>query len=214
MNIVLALLSLLLGPLLGGQPEGIRVPLGDGSVLRLEGGSTVQDWTCSTPSLEAWVREDPWGDQATHGSERGGLLVPVAALKCGNGRMEADLRNAVREDEHPVISFALTGWELASGEDGFHGTAHGRLTLAGVTREVEVEVRGEGDVSGEVRAIGTTRLLMTSFGIEPPSALFGLIKARNEVTVRFELTADAATVESLRASFRDAPAVARSLHIP
>lgn len=233
MKTLLALLGLLLGSLFGGDHEVIPVPLGEGSVLRLEGGSTVQDWSCSTSSLEAWTHRAPLGadgtsgwegrDQGTSGlpaaeqaprsSEAGGLFVPVATLECGNGRMEADLRKAVREDEHPVISFVLTGWELAPVEEGFRGVARGRLTLAGETREVEVDVRGEGHMtSGEVRATGTTRLLMTSFGIRPPSALFGLIKARDEVTVHFELTANRATIESLRGSH--ASTMARSPEHP
>ena len=35
---------------------------------------------------------------------------------------------------------------------------------------------------------------MTDFGITPPTALFGIVKARNELTVRFERSAPGGAV--------------------
>ena len=202
MTQTLAFLALLLATLVGGERRNLPLALGDESVLELRGGSTVKDWSCTTSALRAWVRS------AAGAGLAGDLRVPVAALECGDDRMESDLRDAVREDQHPSIAFSLTGWDLAPGAGGFRGVARGRLTLAGVARDVEVAVEGEPDASGGVRAVGRTDLLMTSFGIEPPSALFGLIKARDRVEVRFDLRADAATVARLRALHSPAELVA------
>ena len=198
----LAFLALLLATLVGGERRDLPVALEEESVLELRGGSTIKDWSCTTSALRAWVRSGAGAGLSAD------LRVPVAALECGDDRMESDLREAVREVEHPSIAFSVTGWELAPEADGFRGVARGRLTLAGVARDVEVAVRGEPDASGGVRAVGSTDLLMTSFGIEPPSALFGLIKARDRVEVRFDLRADAATVVWLRALHAPAELVA------
>lgn len=48
-------------------------------------------------------------------------------------------------------------------------------------------VHGEVTASGVVRATGTVPFRMTDFGIKPPTAFFGLLKARDDVTVRFDL---------------------------
>jgi hypothetical protein len=42
-----------------------------------------------------------------------------------------------------------------------------------------------------MKASGAIPLLMTDFGITPPTGLFGLIRSRNEITVRFELMVSA-----------------------
>lgn len=192
----LTLLALLVAALLGGESRGVPVPLAAESVLRLEGGSTIRDWSCSTSSLRATMIEG--SGRPSRATVSGELRVPVATLDCGDERMESDLRTAVREGEHPDIAFLLTEWELAPEGEGFRGVARGELTLAGQVRPVEVAVRGEHDPSGGARATGRTDLLMTSFGITPPSAFFGLIKARDQVVVRFDLRVDAATAARLR----------------
>lgn len=195
----LTLLLLAIGAFLGAGGPGVPVPLEEGSVLRLEGSSTLTDWTCATSSVAAWLHGVPATDpRAGDGAPVGELRVAVATLECGDDRMERDLREAVREGEHPDIAFALTGWELLPDGERFHGRAVGRLTLAGVTAPVEVTVPAEAEPSGGVRAVGRAHLLMTSFGIRPPSAFFGLVKARDAVMVSFDLRADAGTVALLR----------------
>ena len=48
---------------------------------------------------------------------------------------------------------------------------------------------------GALRVSGQVDILMTEFGLEPPTALLGLIKAKDRVTIRFDLTADCEPLE-------------------
>lgn len=60
----------------------------------------------------------------------------------------------------------------------------GKLTLRGVTRDVRLSVRVEGD-----RRIGETRLDQRDWGIKPYSALLGALKIQPEVRVVVSLPA-------------------------
>jgi hypothetical protein len=60
--------------------------------------------------------------------------------------------------------------------------------LAGSSREVEVLVIAERLTRDRFRIRAELPLRMTDFGIQPPTALFGMVKAKDELLVRFDLT--------------------------
>jgi hypothetical protein len=119
------------------------------------------------------------------------LAVPVATFRCGNRVMESDMREALKADRHPNVAFAFR--ELRGGvhhdlDTGlYHATIVGDLTLAGVTRTIDVAISAQRLSRSSFRVRAELPLRMTDFGITPPSALFGAIRARNSLTVRFDL---------------------------
>jgi hypothetical protein len=50
-------------------------------------------------------------------------------------------------------------------------------------------VQGQQRADGTYQATGSLPLLMSDFGIDPPTAMFGLIKVHDQITVRFKLIA-------------------------
>jgi hypothetical protein len=64
---------------------------------------------------------------------------------------------------------------------------------------VPVEVEEQRD--GTVRARGALPILMTDYGISPPTALFGVLRTENRIVVKFDLLVDRpSTVASLEES--------------
>jgi hypothetical protein len=47
---------------------------------------------------------------------------------------------------------------------------------------------------GSVKATGVVPILMTDYGIQPPTAIFGRLKTGNEVKVNFELSVGAKAI--------------------
>jgi hypothetical protein len=107
--------------------------------------------------------------------------------------MDRDLYKALRGDEYPEIRYELADVEVltpqADSTDVHELRATGLLTVAGTTRLIETALHGFILPDGGLRATGEQSLMMTDFGIKRPSALGGLIKARNKFVVRFELIA-------------------------
>lgn len=63
----------------------------------------------------------------------------------------------------------------------------GTLQLAGAARPIAMDVIVKRQSPTHFAAYAQTNVLMTDFGVTPPVALFGLIKAADEVHVTFDL---------------------------
>ena len=110
--------------------------------------------------------------------------------------MESDMREALKADRHPQVAFTfrqLRGGVQHDLDSGlYHATIAGDLTLAGVTRTIDLQISAQRVSRTTFRVRAELPLRMTDFGIKPPSALFGAIRAKNSLTVRFDLTLNVA----------------------
>ena len=184
------------------QPrDTVRVDSGRGSRVWIEGSSNVTDWRCQATTFDANVSLVPGVASADAAIATGlrsiDVRVPVRDLKCGNRKMEHDLYAALHATDPAVASYILARFEVithAARADSIE--TRGALTVAGVERFVTVPVTTERDVDGTLRARGSVSLLMTDFGVKPPVGLFGLIRSKNEVTVRFDLALPPRTIAS------------------
>ena len=106
--------------------------------------------------------------------------------------MERDLYRTVQADNHPEMTFRLYTYEFLSPSSGNAFTVRtvGALGLAGREQVIRVDARVERLPGGHLRLRGRKALRMTDFGIEPPSAMFGLIQAHDDLAVRFDLVFD------------------------
>lgn len=162
-----------------------------GTKLTIEGTSTLRSWTCEatgytlTPEpargFEAGVLK---GEKAL---KRVTLTVPVASIECGNGTMNEHLRKALREKDHPQITYTLAAYELAEAEGGVAVASDGLLTIAGAERPIAMDVAVTADGAGGVRIRGEQEIRMTDFGVKPPKLMLGTLKVGDEVTIAFDM---------------------------
>ena len=179
-----------------------RVILLPESEVQIDGTSTVDDFTCRAATVRGsgalaggertLVKKAALADDTdTDADVR--IRVPVATFDCGRRRMNTDLYRALQADAHPFIEYELASAELIdeprTAAGPYRLRAAGRLTIAGTTRAVEVVLEGERLPDGRVQARGQLPLQMSAFGIEPPTALLGLVRAHDDITVRFRLVA-------------------------
>jgi len=183
------------------------------SQLVLEGSSNVAPWRCSGASFDARMdvaaplsrinhlidriedgnivplMADPSSARFPQPAFR--LRVPVTSLRCGNAKMERDLSRALRAAEFPSIEFRFT--ELIGGIEHdidagrYRATIAGVLSLAGTARNIRLDVEAQRVAPNKFRLRARLPMKMTDFQITPPTALFGAIKARNDLAVRFDL---------------------------
>ena len=183
----------------------------NGSQLSLEGSSNVKDWRCGGTTLDGRMevaaplaqintiidriedgdvaRLDPRAASFPQPTFR--LRVPVQSLRCGNRQMERDMYRALRADANPTIDFQFE--ELVGGVvhdiDGglYRATITGTLKLAGEQRSVNVPVEATRVARDRFRLRARLPLRMTDFRVTPPTALFGMVKAKNDLVVTFDL---------------------------
>ncbi len=176
--------------------QSVPYVLEPSSRLWLEGTATIGGYTCGTSvvtgeglidtALVAAARRD-----SARGDAR--LVVSVKMLDCGNSAMNRDMYEALKADRFRTIRFDVQGARIETAQpqtDGsFRVIAHGLLTVAGVSKETDVELEVRKLTGGRFDIEGHKRLTMRDFNIEPPTAFFGLIRADERLDVHFALIA-------------------------
>ncbi len=184
----------------GADGGGYALKLGEGSKLWLAGNSTLHAYesTATELLLESDVvmgQKSAIPDAIYSGIEAAGrvaglrLTVPVRGLKSGIVGFSGLMHKALKHKAHPNIIFVMKSYTVAKDAkqpDVFMITAEGDLTLAGVTNRLSITMTGllEGDYA---HVTGARDLLMTDFGVEPPTMMFGTIKADDKVVVKWDL---------------------------
>ncbi|MDZ7772753.1 MAG: YceI family protein [Balneolaceae bacterium] len=178
-----------------------NIEIEEGGAVWIEGSASVVDYTCRAQRLsgEATVnlQEGAGGEEDVEIT----VSVPVRTLQCGKKAMNRDMYEALKSERFPLIRYRLleadvadtlsVGTESPAGEgEGtwFSIRARGVLTIAGMSDTTETTVRGLQLDENRFRVKGSRELHMDTFGITPPSALMGLIRADKRLTVHFNLT--------------------------
>lgn len=168
------------------------------SQLWIEGSSTVNDILCKAGKLIAYanIRSTELDNPSELIEENNGnvkLNVPVYEFDCGRRQMNRDFFRALRAEHYPTIDFEYQSARLITNLDPqcapFQLDVEGILTVAGVGRQVNILVDIEPCEENKLRLKGSKVINMLDYGIEPPTALFGLIRANEKLEVFFSLTA-------------------------
>ncbi len=185
------LTAALMIPMLAGGAGAADVPLVLTSArVTVEGTSNVHEWTASTTAVlitEVDIAAGE-GDLLQAALQPGALrafdlTIPARGLTSPKEGIDKNMHKALKVEEHPHITFRLRAFEPA----GANYQATGMLTIAGVEREVVLNLEVQ-PKAGAIVVTGTTGLVMTDYGIKPPSAMLGMVKAGPKVTIRLELT--------------------------
>lgn len=161
------------------------------SRLWVDGTSTVRSFQCTAAALEADVQTTTGGavNAVLSGDKAVSAVtfsVPAAQLDCKNGTMNGHMLKALKATEHPAITFTLSSYEIASAASGINGKVNGTLNLGGVKKPITLEGTAV-DENGMLRIAGTHELLMTDYGLKPPSLMMGTMKVAPKVKVGFDL---------------------------
>src|SRR5579883_2094423 len=159
------------------------------SHLWLIGSATTGSWTCGTGELSGY------GIPST--SLRPAevrVSIKLKNLDCGNRFMNNDMYDAMNADQFPTIDYHLISARRLPGDNGdtvwMKLQTAGTLDLNGVSKQINMQVNVRRLADKRIQAVGTIVMAMSDFNVTPPSALFGLIKAANELEVRFDITAE------------------------
>lgn len=169
------------------------------SEIWIEGKSNVSRFSCRARSMSGHGRVASEGAEKVNADAEALLEITVRSFDCGNARMNSDLFDALKADVHPTIHFKMESADVV----GYRPSGSveldvvGIITVAGVTRSVQTRVVGDRLATGQLRAAGAILVSMRDFSIEPPTALLGLVRTRNDITVRFDLVAATSTGVSM-----------------
>jgi polyisoprenoid-binding protein YceI len=181
-SLIAAGLLLVAGWVQFGEP--VRTTFQPESTLKLDGTSTVHDWTCDATSLSGYADTD-----IADGFEilRAQVTVPIEALDCGHKAMNGRLAKTMSADDYPNVVYNMTDAEImANPSPGeYKVQASGMLSMAGVEKPMALLVDAKRLDDGRFQFSGNIPIKMTDFGMKPVTFL--AIKTGDEVTVSFNV---------------------------
>ncbi|MDX2283942.1 MAG: YceI family protein [Bacteroidia bacterium] len=157
--------------------------------MSISGTSNLHDWVSQVQKITAT------GDVLMSGGDLKGIQslwvgIDVYSIKSSKGSiMDGKTYDALKASQFNTITYQLGRMEsvVKQGTD-YQLRAQGALTIAGVTRQVPIDAKARVLPSGEIEFSGSKQLLMSSFGIAPPTALLGTLTTGDEVTITFSVT--------------------------
>jgi hypothetical protein len=117
------------------------------------------------------------------------IKMDVRSIKSDMGSvMDNKTYTALKADANPEIIFVLNVPMrlLPVNRGGPALSLKGNLTLAGVSRPVVMHVNLFLMGRGKLQFDGSQAISMTDYGVKPPTALFGTIKALPGITIQFK----------------------------
>jgi polyisoprenoid-binding protein YceI len=176
--------------------SAIRLRLDPGSEVTIEGTSSMHAFHCKTNKIMAYVDVDPG-----YTKDLTKIARPIASVKvnivvrtltCGNSQMDKNMYSTLDADKNPIIRYTMSGYDILDGSAkpaAFVAKTTGTLTISGQEKVISMKINAERLSDGKATAQGEQDVLMTDFGIKPPSFMFGTLKVGNEIKVRFNLKA-------------------------
>jgi len=158
--------------------------------VAIAGTSNIHAYTASTTAARIVRLQLAEGASVADSLKPGAIealeiSIPAATLSSPKEGLDKNMHKALKVTAYPEINFRLVRFENASASDTVR--AVGVLRIAGVEREVALNLKTQhNDASVAVK--GEVQLLMTDFGITPPTAMLGMLKTDPKVTVTFETT--------------------------
>lgn len=155
------------------------------SKLEIQGTSSIHDWEMLVEDyqLEAFLTTT---EENTATVNRVSFSCEVEDISADSRIMDGKAHDALKEDDHPRITFSINDDASLQIEDG-KTYIKGSITIAGVTRKIQfpVSIHVISDSTFQVK--GNLSLKMTDYNVTPPKAMMGALETGDEVTIDINL---------------------------
>jgi polyisoprenoid-binding protein YceI len=156
------------------------------STLVIEGTSSLHDWEIEAKGIKGSATMNAQNELTSISDLT--FSVVVKQLESGKGAMDKNTFEALKESKYPEVTYKINKINKITpvGNNTYKLSTTGDLTVAGTTKPVTMEVNAT--VKGNTVSFdGAYTMKMTSFNVDPPTAMFGTIKTGDEVTIKFNV---------------------------
>ena len=160
-----------------------------GSVkIIIEGTSNIHDWDIKSDKGLCNSSLDISKLGSLNSISTLNFSVPAESLKSDHSGMDKNTYKALKTSKYSSINFVAASVDVKStGSSASSLTSKGKLTIAGVSKDVTLTANGVVNADKSITYSGSYQLLMTDFKIDPPTALLGTIRTGDKVVVKFTL---------------------------
>jgi polyisoprenoid-binding protein YceI len=161
--------------------------------ITIDGDSNVRSWDADVKGVNASLVltnvENVTLDNITAESFKSmTITMPVESIDSGSRSLTRNIKRYLKEDDYPNITFTLHMVTDIQKENGSAIiTAEGVINAAGKDQTITMNVNATMNPDGSINFRGEQELLMTSFDIDPPTAVMGTVRARDEFKVIYNV---------------------------
>lgn len=115
--------------------------------------------------------------------------IPVKSIKSKEKLMDTKTYETFKADKNPTITFKMTdASSLQVNGNDISVTVTGNLTMGGATRKIAMKAVGKIVKPGVYQFKGSVPLKMSDFKMTPPTAMLGVMKVGDAVTLKYDVT--------------------------
>jgi polyisoprenoid-binding protein YceI len=157
--------------------------------MKLSGTSTLHNWTMETQTFTG---------EAQFGFKSGNIQLNsikslsfnlnVTDLKSGEKGLDKNAYKALKTDQYKDIVYKLSSAVIMPEKDGrYLIKTQGNLSIAGVTKDVAMDVYAVVNKDGSITCTGSDKLLMTDYQVKPPKFMLGAMKTGDAITLNYTI---------------------------
>ncbi len=177
------------------SPEYFNFQLTQSSRISISGTSNVNEFICLAYQDYAQGRGILEKNESNRHIifQHTSIQIPVKSLSCDNQVMDYDMYQALKSDVYPYITLDLKE-AYTSGGQKIDLTKQSpiivkaELSIAGVRKMQTIQINAVHSANGQLICRGNHKINLSDFNIDPPTALFGVIKVRELVQINFDLS--------------------------
>jgi polyisoprenoid-binding protein YceI len=182
---ITAIFLLMQAPLFASTPVKYQIKSHD---FQIEGTSNLQSWTADVEQVNGTFSLTVDNGRITDLQDVS-LRIDANSIKGSEGRrMDSKIYESLDTSAHPTITFVLRDVTSLAESPGSHSVStRGVLTVAGVSRVVNLNTVGRVLPNGDLEFTGSQKIKMSDFRISPPTALLGALRTGDEITLNYKV---------------------------
>jgi polyisoprenoid-binding protein YceI len=158
--------------------------------MKLSGTSTLHKWAMDTKTFSGegqFVFKSGSGNQLTSITSMNFSLA-VQDLKSGESGLDKNAYKALKSAQYKDILYKLISAKVVSGKaNQYLLKTQGILTIAGVAKEVAMDVNCTVNADATLTFKGSYKLEMTDYNVKPPTFMLGAMKTGDAITLDYTL---------------------------
>lgn len=157
----------------------------DQQSVSVKGESTLHDWKVSVSDISGL----PESIDISNTLPAFTFTAAVSSMDGGRGAsMNEKIQDALKNEEYPSITYTQNGVaEITTDNDTLSIASKGMIKIAGIEKEITLTMKGHYNPN-EITLMGSFPFKMSEFDIDPPTAMFGQIETKDEISVEVEIT--------------------------
>lgn len=189
LTLKIVMLLFVLSPMAIMAQTAYKLVPGKNNTIKVLGKSNVHDWTMNSTGIESQgaFKFNTNGELIDLVSLK--FMVQAKSLKSEKESMDTRTYKSLKADLFPKITYQLTFASITMVQANKYSIqTTGNLTIAGKTQTISMKVSALVNMDGSISCHGAEKLMLTDYGIEPPSFMLGAMKVGNDLVIQFDLT--------------------------